>query len=1368
MVKTNIPPVTVCGGITKDSSKSCTAKQTSPTAGRDVPPATGTAAGTAPNPVPEITAPSPVKSESPERRREPPAHKISTVTQESMCETYQSGTGALSPSRLDGNALEPCLPSPDAYQPQIRNLLCGRLDDEYSMPRSKVIYLYTVALPFEYDVERDMFREIVYKNLFVHCADRGYHLEILDHHWAMTEENIHSEGVKKVCLSTLEKCQDSSVSSLYLIFFNEKIGMLKCPQRIQAEDFDCILSDLAAKEQQNLLNQWYRLDNNHLPPSYCLQPIRKHITKYGDPDGGAHEEAMKEWEEIEEKLVRVLYSSMMKDQQDRYFKSGFESELEEVIFTKSSVPVDSVIWIKRTIKNKPEKLNGKNCRKFSDICDATLHNSAQDKIQTIKSALEERVSPKRQMAYTLPWADEGVSHENKYHEQQLISLSESFEKLARQLIDGLMETDREQRNLSPIKRIHSRLHYELLHHTQLCQIYSEDFYGQENLLNKIQSYIISGHPEGEVELKRPLVISGEPGSGKSALVAMAIKQCQTFRFWENAGYVYRFCGSSPESRTLEQVIHSCCEQICLLYGQHPATFMKDIKHLPSTFPSLLQFIPVNRPLLIVLDGLDHLQHSHTLSLSWIMPELPNTVRMILTLRESNTSMMAELKEEILDDTFFLTLSKLDLSSVMDILCNTLVNCNRTLTKEQREAVESAFETSAYPINAKVTCRIVSQWKDSDSDCIIPKSTKELVLRLFELLEAKYGSIVLVALRYVSAAKCGLTDTELNDLVTCDKNIDPTPRPPGLRVKRISSSSWRVIFPELDIFLQQCTLSNGVSVWRWKSDFLGQIFEEKYGTKDTHRTMLDYFEGRLAESHEDTGIQEQGMTINETENSRYMLEVSHHLIICGELEKCRKNFFDYNWLHLQIGAVGIHQALADISKHLLQNESDVDLVILFDLLVASTYALACDPSQLFPQLYMRTLGKDLTQTPLTMGLCTLEPRKLGNCLLPKKEQIMSIENGRREFGVVRDTILTGLFRLKGDPNHVISVATKRGEVKVWNIQDVKVVRTLKGIVMPRNIKPITQHQVAILCNREIKIYNLDTGCCESKLKGILNVKMPYYGVHDDNHVVALSRNRMYVNVMNIVSGDMAATFKAGEDRFLNSLVVSGNGKICVCGDEVQKPFPLLVWDLGSRKLIHDLRIEQHEFITSMTAMTHDGHFIACISKELEGGSNFIIVYDLETGQLFKKWKPAHNTTCVAISSEAHCVVTGAENGALYVWDLTGGQCKHTLTGHSGCPDKISLSDSGEFGISYDSTCNDRSVRLWDVKNGLCVGTFIPDDAMTCCEISPDGSSVIIGLPGMEDIIVLRPLTMEGERSAGEVPVFGDAERQGMVFDLADGL
>lgn len=99
----------------------------------------------------------------------------------------------------------------------------------------------------------------------------------------------------------------------------------------------------------------------------------------------------------------------------------------------------------------------------------------------------------------------------------------------------------------------------------------------------------------------------------------------------------------------------------------------------------------------------------------------------------------------------------------------------------------------------------------------------------------------------------------------------------------------------------------------------------------------------------------------------------------------------------------------------------------------------------------------------------------------------------------------------------------------------------GVPQPSAICPVGENGVAVLCKREIRIVDLDEGKFKVTLKGVMNQKMPYFGLHDASHLVCLSRNRMYVNLMNIESGDCVTTFKAGEDRFLNSLLVSGDGR-----------------------------------------------------------------------------------------------------------------------------------------------------------------------------------------------------------------------------------
>lgn len=57
------------------------------------------------------------------------------------------------------------------------------------------------------------------------------------------------------------------------------------------------------------------------------------------------------------------------------------------------------------------------------------------------------------------------------------------------------------------------------------------------------------------------------------------------------------------------------------------------------------------------------------------------------------------------------------------------------------------------------------------------------------------------------------------------------------------------------------------------------------------------------------------------------------------------------------------------------------------------------------------------------------------------------------------------------------------------------------------------------------------------------------------------------------------------------------------------------------------------------------------------TNFLIVYDLQSGTLFKKWKPECDSVSVAISTRCGgCVINGIENNDVLVWDLSTGNIK----------------------------------------------------------------------------------------------------------------
>lgn len=131
-------------------------------------------------------------------------------------------------------------------------------------------------------------------------------------------------------------------------------------------------------------------------------------------------------------------------------------------------------------------------------------------------------------------------------------------------------------------------------------------------------------------------------------------------------------------------------------------------------------------------------------------------------------------------------------------------------------------------------------------------------------------------------------------------------------------------------------------------------------------------------------------------------------------------------------------------------------------------------------------------------------------------------------------------------------------------------------------------------------------------------------------------------------------------------------------------------------------------------------MCCVCHEIDDESpNFIVVYDLQSGTLFKKWKPSCNTVSLEISSQGGCVISGLEDARILVWDLiTGafftkiytilcydvlisGNCRFSLSGHTAPVSSLKLDPTGAQCLSTDSECRDRSIRLWDVNKGMCL-------------------------------------------------------------------
>ncbi|GBP60162.1 Uncharacterized WD repeat-containing protein alr3466 [Eumeta japonica] len=697
---------------------------------------------------------------------------------------------------------------------------------------------------------------------------------------------------------------------------------------------------------------------------------------------------------------------------------------------------------------------------------------------------------------------------------------------------------------------------------------------------------------------------------------------------------------------------------------------------------------------------------------------------------------------------------------------------------------AGFEILAWQISLSAETFTELSEPETAPELVICEDLEGQLTQILVTTEAALGQEkVKTCLALITASRRGLDDTEILDILAHDE----------LFRSEETYLPWApasLFWPQLAALLAPWLAWEARGAARWRDAALAGVARDRYLADNdaaVRTTLVDYYEGKWFEENDPRMagrlISQENKFSDEWYNTRKLDELPfqhYHLSKADPQSFANRPYFtDHTWIYDKVAATDCGHFLEDIALiHLDPLPEHIE--VLKDFLETHSYALDYDHRQFYGLLRV-TLEKRIRDGfELKSNICKQWLEVARNppvpTFVPVNEGLVKLIESKEKREMSTDEGFDSknydlIVRLEKCGKYVVTVSTEREEICVWDTSTCRKVRTLLGVTHPINVVPIDQFRCVVLCRRELRVYDLDKGQFVVALKGVMNQKMPYYGLHDPQHLVALSRNRMYVNLMNIETGDCVTTFKAGEDRFLNSLLVSGDGRVLVCGDETQKPFPLLVWSLTSRKLLYDLRIPHHDFITSKAAITYEGSYVCVVSRELdEPGPNFIVVYDLQSGTLFKKWKPGCDTCALAISSADGCVLSGLADTRILVWDLVTGNCRVTLRGHTAAVSRLVLARAGGVLLSADERAHDLSVRLWDLHTGKLITVYTPPERITSCEVLCGGTLIPMALENYKELATLRlegplPEAVVGGQEADE-PHYGDRDNDGKVFHLKD--
>lgn len=172
--------------------------------------------------------------------------------------------------------------------------------------------------------------------------------------------------------------------------------------------------------------------------------------------------------------------------------------------------------------------------------------------------------------------------------------------------------------------------------------------------------------------------------------------------------------------------------------------------------------------------------------------------------------------------------------------------HRDLNNYQWRLVANAISKCSLPIFVKLVFAEICRWRSytKPADTHLANTVMDSIMMLFERIEKQHGKILVFhALAYITAAKSGLSESELEDLISLDdKVLDDVYQYHLPPVRRIPPLLWTRIRNDLPNYLSERE-ADGVSVLNWYHRQFRDTARERYFK---NMNMAMYFHSMIAD------------------------------------------------------------------------------------------------------------------------------------------------------------------------------------------------------------------------------------------------------------------------------------------------------------------------------------------------------------------------------------------------------------------------------------------------------------------------------------------------------------------------------------------
>ncbi|XP_021375216.1 NACHT and WD repeat domain-containing protein 2-like isoform X2 [Mizuhopecten yessoensis] len=921
---------------------------------------------------------------------------------------------------------------------------------------AKIVRIFTSSTFTDTMHERNVWMSEAYPRVKTFCQELGYEFQVVDMRWGVRDEAMDDHSTTDLCLRELQLCQKLSTGPNFVTLLSHKYGYRSLTREIDAEEFEKIFAVIESTEAKELLQKWYQKDSNGVPPMYLLSPISKHIPDFLSSDKDASRDAKSKWWQESDVMQEALESSAEQalgaEAAKKHIISVTEKEIQMGLLSlDQEKATKSCLWFNRVIKNiQKEKASYQLSRYMECLGPEKKVQKAQQLLADLKERqIADCLPQKNIISYSVSWTDKGINPEVTEHKKYLRKLSDDFVKAVTGMITASIKEREASSNTDP-------LFTECLQHIRFCQQKCATFHGRETTLDKIKTYLTTAN-------QKPLVIHGMSGCGKTSIMAMAAKLVPSWMNNTEPVVVIRFLGTTPDSSNINSLLMSIIQQINIIYGYH-IDVPEDLTDLMKELQFALRHAKPSRPLVLMLDSLDQLDPTNNArSLQWLPTVLNNSVKIVVsTLEDDVYECFPKLQQKLKNPSQFVPVPVLEKKDVNNILDSWLKSNKRTLTSEQRNTVTKSFDQCPIPLFLKLSFDEACKWNSfSPPDQTRLESTvRDSINMLYSRLEVRHGEIFVAhALGYLTTATSGLSESELEDILSCDDIVlndvyvywtPPMRRLPPLLLVRLRTDLQEYIVERG---------ADGVRVMYWYHRQFIEAARSRYcGEKiirHLHSGLAEFFSGTWSKGNkksytdrsgkpglEDRHVAAQPMKYGNTYNVRKLNNLPFHRIMAGHLEEvkieCLANF---HFLLAKLVATSVRNVVYDFQEAKKELPQDYTIEMLHDCVQLSQQALIYDPFQLASQFLIRLAGE---QNPELVKFC-LQCQKYPSPYLVPDKDILVKPGGQMVYMLQEHTAaVMGLDMTKDGKTIVTCADDDEQSVKLWNVEDGTLIKTFNKL------------------------------------------------------------------------------------------------------------------------------------------------------------------------------------------------------------------------------------------------------------------------------------------------------------------------------------